>query len=130
MCVSYYSISASVNISLTSGELCEGAVATWTCVVDGSAIGWRNLGQTEFPASVSPNLVALGSPSPFSSRATCSFGGFIISIATANLTSAVDGSTLECSDGSFDLSGTTIASVDLSLKGIYLLAIHLIMFVS
>lgn len=85
--------------------------------MNGSTLGWRNLGQTNFHSSVSSDLDPLSSPSPFSTRATCVSGGTITSIATANLTDDVNGTTLDCSDGSFVLSGTNITSYDLILKG-------------
>ena len=85
--------------------------------MNGGTLGWRNLERTSFHGSVSSNLDPLGSPSPFSSRATSVSGGTITGIATANLTSNVNGTTLDCSDGSFVLNGTDIASYDLILKG-------------
>ncbi|XP_003386636.1 PREDICTED: uncharacterized protein LOC100633429 [Amphimedon queenslandica] len=110
---------SSIDISLTSGKPCVGAVATWTCVVDGGtgigSLGWRNLGRSELPAEVNGPLVAFGSPSPFSAKATCVAGSVITSIAVANLTnaSAVNGSTLECSNGGFGSLNTTISNITL-----------------
>ena len=85
--------------------------------MNGSTLGWNHLGLAAFYPSVSSNLDPLGSPSPFNTASTCIFGGNITSIATANLTSNVNGTTLECSNGSFVLNGTEIVGYDLILKG-------------
>ena len=85
--------------------------------MNGGTLGWRNLGLNNFHGSVSSGLDPLGSPSPFSTTATCIYGGIITSMATANLTIDVNRTTLDCSDGSFVLNGTDIASYDLILKG-------------
>ena len=85
--------------------------------MNGNILGWRNLRKTSFHASVTPNPYPLGAPSPFSTRTIYNSGGTIASIATANLTSIVNGTTLDCSNGSFIHNGTIIISYDLILKG-------------
>ena len=88
--------------------------------MNGGTVGWRNLGLTNFHTSVSSNLDSLGQDNPFSTKATCDSGGNITSIATANLTSGVNGTTLDCSDGVFgpcEYCNTNITSYNLILKG-------------
>lgn len=108
-------------MSLTSGELCVGAVATWTCNVEGSSslVAWRNLGDDEPYNSFSNDFRSLGSTSPFSARATCYSNDIKTSIATANLTTAVNGSTLECADNLFFVAGRNITSINLSVKSMF-----------
>ena len=58
--------------------------------------------------------MVLGS-GPFRTGNTSFTGGIGTSIATANLTEALDGTTLDCADGSFGSS--TPRSIVLTLKG-------------
>ncbi|XP_019859575.1 PREDICTED: uncharacterized protein LOC109587797 [Amphimedon queenslandica] len=103
---------ASVSLSLTSGEVCEGAVATWTCVVnnsyDGVSIAWRNNGETAYPLNT---LAPLGPDSPFNATLTSINSSVIISIATATVTDIVNGSLLECSDSRFNSPSTNVTLI-------------------
>ena len=85
--------------------------------MDGTTLGWRNLGRTNFHSSVSSDPDPLSSPSPFSTRAISVSGGTITSTATANLTSNVNRTTLDCSDGLFGGSNTNETTFNLTLKG-------------
>ena len=85
--------------------------------MNGDTLGWRNLGQNRFHLSVSSNLVPLGSPSPFNTTVISVSGSTITSVATANLTSEVNRSTLDCSDGLFDNNNTNVTTFNLTLKG-------------
>ena len=85
--------------------------------MDGGTLGWRNLERINLHTSVSSDLNPLSSPSPFRTRATSVSGGTITGIATANLTSNVNGTTLDCSDGLFGGSNTNVTTFNLTLKG-------------
>uniref|UniRef100_A0A1X7TT66 Ig-like domain-containing protein n=1 Tax=Amphimedon queenslandica TaxID=400682 RepID=A0A1X7TT66_AMPQE len=104
---------ASVSLSLTSGEVCEGAVATWTCIVrvshDGVRLGWRNNGNTLYPQLHA--VSSLGSGSPFYATLISSDSRIIISSATATVTNIVRGSLLECSDSDFMSPSTNVTLI-------------------
>ncbi|XP_019859830.1 PREDICTED: uncharacterized protein LOC100637688 isoform X1 [Amphimedon queenslandica] len=103
---------AGVSLSLTSGEVCEGAVATWTCVVnnsyDGVSVAWRNNGEIAYPLNT---LAPLGPDSPFNATLTSINSSTIISIATATVTDIVNGSLLECSDSRFNSPSTNVTLI-------------------
>ncbi|XP_019857889.1 PREDICTED: uncharacterized protein LOC109586156 [Amphimedon queenslandica] len=100
---------ASVSLSLTNGEVCEGVVATWTCVVNNSyngiSVAWHNNGETAYPLNT---LAPLGPDSPFNATLTSINSSVIVSIATARLTNIVRGSLLECSDDRFMSPSTNV----------------------
>uniref|UniRef100_A0A1X7TSU1 Ig-like domain-containing protein n=1 Tax=Amphimedon queenslandica TaxID=400682 RepID=A0A1X7TSU1_AMPQE len=97
------------SLSLTNGEVCEGVVATWTCVVNNSyngiSVAWHNNGETAYPLNT---LAPLGPDSPFNATLTSINSSVIVSIATARLTNIVRGSLLECSDDRFMSPSTNV----------------------
>lgn len=94
-----------VGVQLSQpAKLCLGASVNWNCNLSGNSIGWitrradGSAATSQFYFSNVTNQVSLGS-SPFKIGPITISGGMTTSEASVNLTSSLNGTTLECSDG-------------------------------
>lgn len=99
----FYLYLVGVQLFQSTDKLCLGSIVNWNCNLDGTSIGWLHrradgsVASSRFHSG-NTSQMTLGS-GPFTIGPTTISGNMATSEATTNVSDAIDGTTIECSDG-------------------------------